>query len=207
MPNMIEDRPLKLKLPDPKTGGCSFALIASTRAGKTTMLKYILETYFDEHMIVLMSNSIHAPIYKEIDDCIKSPLYSPRIIKEGYEINRKTKNHYPFLFVLDDVVDKKFDKELLKLLTIYRNSGLSCIISIQSPILLNSASRGNLNFVLLGKLNSDESIEKVVRMYLMSYLPGKVEEKVRAYKELTAGHHFFCVNNLTGEVFRTKVEI
>jgi hypothetical protein len=61
--------------------------------------------------------------------------------------------------------------------------------------------------VLLGKLNSDESIEKVVRMYLMSYLPGKVEEKVRAYKERTAGHHFFCVNNLTGEVFRTKVEI
>lgn len=207
MPNVIEDKPLKLKLPPQTTGGCSFALIASTRAGKTTMLKHILETYFDEHLTILMSNSIHAPIYKEIDECIKSPVYSPRIIKEGYEINRKTKNHYPFLFVLDDVVDKKFDKELLKLLTIYRNSGLSCIISIQSPILLNSASRGNLNFVLLGKLNSDESIEKVVRMYLMSYLPGKVEEKVRAYKDLTAGHHFFCVNNLTGEVFRTKVEI
>ena len=207
MPNVIDDKPLKLKLPDQKTGGVSFALIASTRAGKTTMLKHILETYFDEHLTILMSNSIHAPIYKEIDDCIKSPLYSPRIIKEGYEINRKTKNHYPFLFVLDDVVDKKFDKELLKLLTIYRNSGLSCIISIQSPILLNSASRGNINFVLLGKLNSDESIEKVVRMYLMSYLPGKVEEKVRAYKERTAGHHFFCVNNIDGSVFRTKVEI
>jgi hypothetical protein len=158
-------------------------------------------------MVVLMSNSIHAPIYKEIDDCIKSPLYSPRIIKEGYEINRKTKNHYPFLFVLDDVVDKKFDKELLKLLTIYRNSGLSCIISIQSPILLNSASRGNLNFVLLGKLNSDESIEKVVRMYLMSFLKGRVEDKIREYKALTEGHHWFLVNNLTGEVFRTKIDV
>jgi hypothetical protein len=171
------------------------------------MLKHILDKYFEKHITVLMSNSIHAPIYKEIEDCIKSPKYSPRIIKEGYEINRKTNNHYPFLFVLDDIVDKKFDKELLKLLTIYRNSGLSCIISVQSPILLNSASRGNVNFVLLGKLNSDESIEKVVRMYLMSFLHGRIDDKIRQYKELTEGHHFFVVNNLSGDVFRTKIEV
>ena len=47
-------------------------------------------------------------------------MYSPRLIQESYTINSKTKNHYDFCFVLDDVVDKKFDKELLKLLTIYR---------------------------------------------------------------------------------------
>jgi hypothetical protein len=203
----IEDRPMSVELPPQSTGGASFCLIASTRAGKTTMLKYILDKYFEKHITILMSNSIHAPIYKEIEDCIKSPKYSPRIIKEGYEINRKTHNHYPFLFVLDDIVDKKFDKELLKLLTIYRNSGLSCLISVQSPILLNSASRGNINFVLLGKLNSDESIEKVVRMYLMSFLKGRIDDKIRQYKELTEGHHFFVVNNLSGEVFRTKIDV
>lgn len=201
----IEDKRFDVEIPSQKTGGCSFCMIASTRAGKTTMLKYILDKYFEKHITVLMSNSIHAPIYKEIEDCIKSPVYSPRIIKEGYEINRKTNNHYPFLYVLDDVVDKKFDKELLKLLTIYRNSGLSCIISVQSPILLNSASRGNINFVLLGRLNSDESIEKVVRMYLMSYLKGKIDEKIRTYKMMTENHHFFVVNNLDGTVFRTKI--
>jgi hypothetical protein len=182
-------------------------MIASTRAGKTTMLKYILDKYFEKHITILMSNSIHAPIYKEIEDCIKSPVYSPRIIKEGYEINRKTHNQYPFLYVLDDVVDKKHDKELLKLLTIYRNSGLSCIISIQSLKLLNTASRGNVNFVLLGRLNSDEAIEQVVRAYLMSYLPGKVEDKVRCYKMMTENHHFFLINNLDGTVFRTKVPL
>ena len=201
----IEDKRFNVEIPQQKTGGCSFALIASTRAGKTTMLKHILEKYFDKHIIVLMSNSIHAPIYREIEDCIKSPVYSPRIIKEGYEINRKTNNHYPFLFILDDVVDKKHDKELLKLLTIYRNSGLSTIISLQSLKLMNTASRGNINFVLLGRLNSDEAIEQVVRAYLMSYLPGKVEEKVRQYKILTENHHFILVNNLDGTVYRTKV--
>lgn len=203
----MEDKKFDVELPPQKTGGASFCMIASTRAGKTTMLKYILEKYFEKHITILMSNSIHAPIYKEIEDCIKSPVYSPRLIKEGYEINRKVNNHYPFLFVLDDVVDKKFDKELLKLLTIYRNSGISAIISVQSPILLNSASRGNINFVLLGRLNSDESIEKVVRMYLMSHLKGRIDDKVRTYKELTEGHHFFVVNNLSGEVFRTKISV
>lgn len=201
----IEDKKFAVEFPPQKTGGVSFALIGSTRSGKTTLLKYILEKYFEKFITILMSNSIHAPIYKEIDDCVKSPLYSPRIIKEGYEINRKTNNHYPFLYVLDDVVDKKFDKELLKLLTIYRNSGLSTVICVQSPILLNSASRGNINFVCLGRLNSDESIERVVRMYLMSYLPGRIEEKIRAYKSMTEGHHFILVNNLTGEVSRFKI--
>ena len=203
----MEDREFQVEMPEQKTGGVSFALLASTRAGKTSLLKYILKKYFDKHITILMSNSIHAPIYKEIDDPIKSPVYSPRIIKEGYEINRKCNNHYPFLFVLDDVVDKKFDKELLKLLTIYRNSGLSTIISVQSPVLLNTASRGNINFVCLGKLNSDESIEKVIRMYLMSYLNGKMPEKVRTYKMLTEGHHFFMINNLDGSVYRFKIRI
>ena len=206
-PQPIEDRKFAVEFPAQKSGGVSFALIGSTRSGKTTLLKHILEKYFEKHITILMSNSIHAPIYKEIDDCIKSPLYSPRIIKEGYEINRKTNNHYPFLFVLDDVVDKKNDKELMKLLTIYRNSGLSTIISVQSPILLNTASRGNVNFVLLGKMNSDENIEKVVRMYLMSFLSGRVDDKIREYKRLTEDHHWLLVNNLTGEVFRTKIAV
>ena len=204
----MNSRTFDLEFPDSNTGGVSFALIGSTRSGKTTLLKHILLKYFKKSIAILMSNSIHAPIYKDLgDDIIKSPLYCPAIIKEGYEINRKTNNHYPFLFILDDVVDKKFDKELLKLLTIYRNSGLSTVISIQSPILLNSAARGNINFVVLMKLNSDEGIEKVIRMFLMSYLRGNIGDKIRAYREATEGHHFFVVNNLTGEVYRSIINI
>ena len=203
----MEDKPPHFELPETKTGGCSFAFIGSTRSGKTTFLKYILDKYFSKHLSVLMSPSIHAPIYKDVDDAIACPAYVPAVIKEAYDINKKTDNHYPFLFILDDVVTAKFDKELLKLLTIYRNSHISAIISVQSPILLNSASRGNINFVLLGKLNSDESIEKVVRMYLMSFLQGKIDDKIRQYKELCEGHHFFVVNNLDGSVFRTKIDV
>lgn len=203
----IRDEPLDVELPDQKTGGCSFALVASTRAGKTTLMKHIIDEYFKKHIKVLMSNSIHAEIYKEIDGVVKSPVFSPRIIKEAYEINRKCNNYYPFLYILDDIVTAKFDKELLKLFTIYRNSGLSCIINVQSPMLLNTASRGNINFMILGKLNSEEMIEKVIRMYLMTSLEGKMTEKVMTYKKLTEGHHFIMVNNLTGDIYRFKIRI
>lgn len=197
----------KVELPEKKTGGCSFALLGSTRSGKTTLLSHILDKYFKKHITILMSNSIHAPIYKEIKDCIKSPVFSHAVIKEGYEINRKTNNHYPLLYVLDDLVDKKTDKELMKLLTIYRNSGLSTIISLQDPILLGTTARGNLNFVCLGYFNSDEKVERIIKMYLTSRLEGKMDDKIRQYKELTKDHHWIMVNNLSGELFRFKLNL
>jgi GTPase SAR1 family protein len=203
----VDTHELTIELPEQKTGGVSFCLLGSTRSGKTTLLKYLLNKYFPKHLKVLMSNSIHAPIYKEIDDCVKSPIYSHAVIKEGYEINRKTNNHYRICYILDDVVDRKNDKELMKLLTIYRNSGLSCVISLQSPILMNTTGRGNVNFVCLGKMNSDENIEKVIRMYLMSFLTGKIEDKIREYKRLTEDHYWFMVDNLVGEVYRFKIAL
>jgi hypothetical protein len=125
-----------------------------------------------------------------------------------YKINKETKNHYPFLVVLDDVVTKKFDKELLKLFTVHRNAGLSAIQCIQSPILLNSAMRGNINIILLGYCNSDESCEKVIRMFCYASIAGhNIEAKIKEYKRLTSDHHWIVINNLTGELYRTKLRI
>jgi len=192
----------------PENGGVSVALLGSTRSGKTTFLKYLLDKHFPKHLKVLMSNSIHAPIYKDMKDMVKSPLYIPKLVKEGYMINKETKNHYDFLYVLDDIVTGKFDKELLKLLAIYRNSNLSTIISIQSPVLLNSATRGNINYVLLGRVNSEEQIEKTIKMYLTSYIEGRnMTEKIRNYKALTEDHYWIVINNLDGSIYRTKLKL
>ena len=202
----LETRKFEFELPE--NGGVSVALLGSTRSGKTTFLKYLLDKHFPKHMKVLMSNSIHAPIYKDMKDMVKSPLYIPKLVKEGYMINKETKNHYDFLYILDDIVTGKFDKELLKLLAIYRNSNMSAIISIQSPVLLNSATRGNLNYLLLGRVNSEEQIEKTIKMYLQSYLDGKnMTEKIRNYKALTEDHFWIVINNLDGSVYRTKLKL
>jgi len=201
----IEKRKFDFELP--KNGGVSVCFLGSTRSGKTTFLKHLIDGWFKKHLKVLMSNSIHNPIYKDMNDMVKSPVYAPKIVKEGYDINKGTGNHYNFLYILDDVVSAKFDKELLKLLAIYRNSNLSCIISIQSPVLLNSATRGNLNYVCLGRMNSDEQIEKTIKMYLTSYLKGKMVDKIIEYKKLTEDHHWIVIDNLTGDVYRTKIMV
>jgi len=202
----LEDREFKIVLPT--NGGISFCLLGSTRAGKSTFLNYLLEKYFDKHFKVLMSNSIHNPIYAETEVDVKSPVYHGKLVNEAYMINKKTDNKYDMMMILDDVVSAKFDKDLLKLLAIYRNSNLSAIVSIQSPVLLNSATRGNLNVVLLGKCNSEEQIEKIIKMYLNSYLNGRnMTEKIREYKRLTEDYHWICINNLEGSVYRTKLKL
>jgi len=60
----------------------------------------------------------------------------------------------------------------------------------------------------LGRMNSDEQVEKTIKMYLTSYLPGpRLTDKIRQYKELTQDHHWIVINNLTGEVYRTKISV
>lgn len=205
---MIPTKPFELILS--KSGGNSIGMIGSTRSGKSTCLSYILQNYFKKHMAVLMTNSPQAEIYTEMAHCIQSPLYIPKVIKDMYMINRETNNHYDFLAILDDVVTGvKFDKEVLKMLTIYRNSNISGIICSQAVTLLNSAGRTNLNFVFLFKLNSDEQIEKVIKFYLGSYFPKSMRmlDRIKWYRENTQDHHFFIVDNLNGSVFRTKLEL
>lgn len=206
---MLEDKLLTVELPDSRTGGISILLVGSTRSGKTTLTKHLLHKTFKEHIQLLMSPNIHAPVYRDLDkNVITCADFKPEVIQECYQINRKTDNHYDFLVILDDVVNKKFDKDLLKLFTTHRNANVSAIQSIQSPILLNSAMRGNINIVMLGYMNSDESCEKVIRMFCYTSIEGKnIEEKIHKYKELTADHHWIIVNNLDGTIYRTKLKL
>lgn len=203
----METKELRFELPEQDTGGMSILMVGSTRSGKTTILKHLLRKFFDKHIGVLMSPNIHAPVYTGFD-LPQSSEYLPVVINEMYKINKETKNHYPFLVVLDDVVTKKFDKELLKLFTVHRNAGISAIQCIQSPILLNSAMRGNINVVMLGYMNSDESCEKVIRMFCYASIPGRnIEAKIVEYKKMTSDHYWILINNLTGELFRFKLHL
>lgn len=202
------DGEFKLNIPDPTTGGMTVALVGSTRSGKTTLLNHILNHCFEKHVGVLMTPSLHAPIYEAIKGLAKAPFYVPRIIEEMYSINRKTENHYPFLAVLDDVVTAKFDKTLMKSFTIYRNSGITTIMSVQNPIIFNSVTRGNFNAVILGYLNSDEACEKVIRMFCYTSIPGKnIEEKIAEYKKLTEGHYWLYIDHLGGGLTRFKLRL
>jgi hypothetical protein len=203
----IPDRPFELLLSTDGSGN-SCAMVGSTKSGKSYALSHIMQHYFKKHIGVLMTNSPQAPVYKTMKNLIQSPEYYPKILKDMEYINEHTDNEYKFLAVLDDVVTGvKFSKEILRMLCIGRNKGMSAIICVQDITLLNSAGRNNLNFVLFFKLNTDDRIEKVIKHYLNSYMPKNVKmiDKIRFYKEATKDHHFIVLDTLNGQIFRTKI--
>ena len=211
MVGRIPDAHFEIKKPDVSSGGCSILMLGSGRSGKTTALKWILDHYFNTHCGAIFSQSAKAEAYKHM----KYPLlplscvFVPELMGDAYHINKETKNHYPFLFVLDDCPLVKNDKELLKLLTIYRNSGISGIVCVQSPTLLNPTCRSNFTFVMLFKQNSTEQIEQSIKAYLRGYFPStwNYEQKIEWYKEMTADHHFIFIDNWNGTIQRCKINL
>jgi hypothetical protein len=202
----IPDKPFELKLSDDGSGN-SVLCVGSTKSGKSYALGYILKHYFSKHLGVLMTNSPQAEIYKGMK-IVQSPEFIPQVIKDMAYIQEKTKNHYDFLVVLDDVVTNvKNDKEILKLLTIRRNSAMSTIMCSQGITLLNAVGRTNVNFVLLFKQNTDQEREKIIKTYLNSYFPKemKMRERIHWFRMNTEDHHFICLDTLNSVIYRTKI--
>jgi len=213
----IPSQEFSMTLPDARTGGCGVIMVGSSRSGKTTGLRKLLTEYFGDKMITLMTNSSQADIYREFPDSmgkggmVKAPCYIPKVLSEMYKINSKCNNKYPFMVVLDDVVDTsmKNDSQMRRLLTIYRNSNISAILSAQSSTILNSVGRTNAHFVFLFKLNTAEEIENAVKKFLSPYLPTtmKMSQKIQYYKQMTQDHHFFFINNLEGTCIHSKFKL
>jgi len=196
--------------------GLSILMIGSTRSGKSTCLNWLMDNYFfpkeNKYINVIFSNSYQAQTYdnfRKNNNVVGSILYQPDTIKDLYKINSQTKNKYKFNVILDDIVDKKYDDELKKMLCIYRNSRIGTIICLQNDKLMNATTRGNINHVLLFKLNSDEAIEKTIKMYLLSFFPRtyKMIDRINKYKELTSDHSFFHIDNLTGKIKLCKIKL
>lgn len=198
----------KLNTIDTPENGCfSFGLIGSTRSGKSVAMLWLYENYFKEHITLMATGSAQADIYKPLKKNGISPAFYPEILIESMTLNQKTNNKYKFLHIIDDMLDGKNSKALAKLLCIGRNNGQSTIICGQDITIINSVGRTNLNYVLLFRLNSLLSVEKVVKTYLRHVLPGKLDEQIKTYVELTTNHYFFCVDFLANDVFISKIDI
>lgn len=198
-----------IKLPTLPDKAYSFVFIGSTRSGKTTLMKHIVDKYFSNAINVLMTESGQADIYKDFKNVVICPTYMPNIIKDMYRINKGTDNKYRFNTIIDDAVGFKNDKMMVKLLTVFRNSNLSVCVTGQSKALLNATGRTNINFVFLGRMNCDEEIKKVIEAYLTSYFSSdmKMVDKIKKYKEMTKNYHWIVLDNIEGNIFISKLSI
>ena len=198
-----------LDVPDDKFG-MSFLLLGATRSGKSTLMLHLWEHFFKSQIGILHTASHQSEIYKPLAKAVAcAPMFCSELIKETSKINGATKNHYKFLHIIDDVVDKKNNKELIKLLTIGRNHRLSTIITGQELSIFNAIGRSNINFVCLFKLGSDMAIEKVIKQYLRSSFPSdmSLNDMIKVYKKVTNKHGFFCIDNLNDKVFTSKLNV
>jgi hypothetical protein len=196
-----------IELPDSKFG-CSMIMCGSTRSGKTTLLNYFFKRHFQDHISILMSNSLHSDAYNYLKKkCVTSDFYFPELLKEMYKINHGTKNNYEFLAIIDDVPDKREDPEMKRLMTIYRNSRISCIVCVQGATIVNKLARSNINYVFLGRMNSSSEIERNIKEYLQGHFPSslKMTEKIQLYKKLTENYQWIVLDHINGHMFLTRL--
>jgi len=196
-----------IELPDSKFG-CSMIMCGSTRSGKTTLLNYFFKRHFQDHISILMSNSLHSDAYNYLKKkCVTSDFYFPELLKEMYKINHGTKNNYEFLAIIDDVPDKREDPEMKRLMTIYRNSRISCIVCVQGATIVNKLARSNINYVFLGRMNSSSEIERNIKEYLQGHFPAnlKMTEKIQLYKRLTENYQWIVLDHINGHMFLTRL--
>lgn len=190
---------------DPNTGN-STVLFGSSKAGKSTLLMYLYRKYYQNAISILFSENPQIKLYKD-PKLIRSTYFLPSVIGDFHRINRRTKNHYDFTVLMDDIVDEKENNTVRKLILTFRNSNISSIVSLQSPTLLNKSNRASVNNIIFFRFNTDEMIEQVIRTYLSSYLKGRMDDKIRQYRELTKDHQFIYLDPRENKISVHKISI
>ncbi len=155
---------------DDSDGGQTFLIGGSSFSGKTFFLvsqlnKLIREEY---DLIILMTESKNA---KDLGSLRKDlPIviiegFRPDIIEKLKKINDGTYNRFRFMVILDDIVDQKNSKTLLKAILTFRNAGISTVVLIQYLKLINRAMRGSFHHVLLTGFRSEEDFGTAMEMF------------------------------------------
>jgi len=196
----------------PTNGAVSWVLCGASRSGKSTFLTYLLKQHYKKHITAFMTLSSAADIYKTLSrKTIIATDWCPPLIEDMYALNSKCGNKYPFLVVTDDLVGGaiKTDLQMTRLLSLYRNSNISAIISGQQATLINAAGRSNANFIGVFHQNSAGEAKRVVDLYLTAFFPThlKVSEKIQLFMKLTEDHAFFFINNLDNTCKLVKLSV
>ncbi len=196
-----------LSIPELKKDACSTVIYGSSKAGKTTQMIKLIDDYFNEACVVtlLFSPNIHAQVYKPLksDKFIKIDRWDDQIIRDIHKIQKKTKNKYTFLIVIDDCILEKLSPQILQLLLVLRNSKINTLLNLQSVTLLSRNGRNNGNNFIFRKFNNNEVITDAMKYFLGSFPPFyglSMDQKIKLYQEATKDYNFIYLNALDGIV-------
>ena len=199
--HIVDNYPLKysINIPMDNNTGNSTVIFGSSKAGKSTLLMNLYKQYYREYISVLFTESPQLKLFKDNRLIIAPELFGD-IIRDMHKINKGTKNKYKFCALLDDIVDQKENILVRKLILILRNSNISSVVSLQSPKLLSKSNRGSVNNYIFFKFNTDEMIEEIIKLFLSSFLQGKMDQKIKQYKNMTENHQFIYYRPLDDKI-------
>lgn len=195
----------------------STILLGSSKRGKSTLLEYIFNKYYTDKRFIttLFSLNSQIPLYKSFREnaltCSVFNKRSERYINLQQYINKKCDNKYWFHNVFDDVLDMQYKKLINNLILTYRNSNMSTILSLQYLYLIPKMIRANANNFLLFGMNSEESIEGVVKTFLRCHFKkmgyDKLADQIELYKFLTDDHGFIYLNPISDKISFHRLNI
>lgn len=208
-----------ITLIDPNVpSGTTTLLLGGSMTAKTSLIvqstKNLLRMYpgrFDA--IVLMTESINSdPLQDLPSEVIRLPCYVPEILQLMIKINNATNNRYGFLVILDDCLQLR-GKDITKAINIWRNSGLSTIISVQSPMFVNPSMRASFHNVFITGARTSEAQRKIGELFVYKYLEdkgipakGKQDDWIRKNTKLESNSRMLIrINGVTDEIFTHKI--
>jgi GTPase SAR1 family protein len=204
-PLAINAVPLQLNL-DQDTGN-TIVIYGSSKRGKTTLMMHLYNTYYlpksKEFVSTLFSGNPQLKMYRADKKLLISYGFSSEsahyIMMQHY-LNTKTKNHYKFLNLFDDIIDQKHAPIIGKLILTYRNANISSIICLQYVYLLSKANRSSVNhtFVFGSNTAEDEKniIDTLLKPYLLQQGLKSLAEQLAFYRAATKDHGFIYLDNI-----------
>lgn len=214
MNKVIYKPTVDLKL-DPGTGN-STLILGSSKRGKSTLLMYLYEKYYNEkkYVSIIYSINAHIPIYSKSEKLIKCKVFNKQTQKLIYKekfINSKTNNKYEFLNMLDDIIDIRFNKVVDDSILTLRNSNISTIISTQYCNLVSKSARSSANNVFLFGFNTNEAVVVAINMFLAPLFVkmgfNTLNDQIQLYNDITKDHGFIYIKPESGEMTFHKLNL
>jgi hypothetical protein len=188
--------------------GNTILILGSSKRGKSTLMMRLYDKYFkDSHKInTLFSANPHLKVYKGDPKLLVSYGFGEdhaRYIQSQQYINVKTKNHYAFTNLFDDIITEKTSPILNQLVLTYRNANISMVICLQYLYLFSKMNRSNVNHTFIFGMNSYEDIENICKNMLRSYFIrdyhiAKLQDQIALFTILTKNHGFIYLDNING---------
>lgn len=190
--------------------GVTIGMVGSSGAGKSTIIKEVfLEDVFGirkdkDYIITIFTESPDSDAFKNLPKDVKVDGHGldEEQINWAYRMNLMHGKMYNFMFILDDVLNLRYQKQLEKMFLIMRNTNITSVVSIQYPNLIPRPIRTSVYYIFCLRFNQMEGVEMAVEYFLSSYIPGKSkEEKCQIYASWAEHHRFYLIDNLNYKTY------